>query len=203
MSMRLREALLPILTLKVRFLSEEQLSRAFWEGNPRTAARYLYELRARGLVRRALILSHPEIALSGPLLTWKPGEPVPNFERASYACKKRWVSSPVRLPVWLATARAARIFGGTAGEVRLATATHDLHAGALYLRLRGRETGDLRLVREDFVRQEPGERLPDFVLADAHNCIHHAFEFGGAAKPERIQKLHSYAEYFAIPYELW
>jgi hypothetical protein len=198
-----REELLTMLTHKVRFFSDEQISRAFLDGNSLAARRYLYGLRARGLVRRALVLSHPELVLEAPLLTWKPHEPVPNFEAASYACKRRWTKPPGSLPVWLATPKAARLVGGYAGEIRLASTTHDLHVGTLYLLLQHRETRRLRLVREDFQRQERRERLPDFVLADAQNCVQFAFEFGGAAKPERIQKLHSYGERFSIPYELW
>src|SRR5690242_1036144 len=114
---RRSRVVLSTLTHYVRFLSEAQLAHTFWRGQEATAASYLRLLAKTGWVQRAVLLSHPEIDLHGPLLTWKPGEPAPPFSRLSYLCKRRWNRPPVQIPVWLATPKAGTLFGGSAGFV--------------------------------------------------------------------------------------
>jgi hypothetical protein len=202
------EALLRVLTHKVRFLTLSQIARTWWSGSgaPEASARqHLRRLAKTGYVERKELLLHPEITLLHPVFSWQPGEASPDCEVISYQCQERWSQPPRVVSVWIATRKAADLFGGFGGRIlRLDHATHDLHVGTIYCHFarHDQERADAWLPEEE-IAAEAGERTPDALLYDrAGNCFL-AVEFGGACKAPRVEKLHAFGERYRLAYELW
>ena len=88
---------------------------------------------------RTTVLARTLPVPESPLASWRPGDSAPDVGAVAYRCQDRWRRRPPRpCTVWVATERAARLFGGVRrGELRQpAQATHDLGVAAVWLRLR-------------------------------------------------------------------
>ena len=109
--------------------------------------------------------------------------------------------------VYLATRRAASIFGGKAdGRIKnLSQVTHDIHLGALYLKFR-REAPSLAagwVGEEIFAPSREHQKLPDAILYDGQGQPRMVIEFGGAYPTERVKAFHEDCAARGLPYELW
>lgn len=201
--------LLETLTLRVRVISVAQAARTFW-GNTaapeENASRRISSLERAGYVARFVLVCHPELGLESPTVTWKPGEPPPDFAAASYRLKTRWSEKPKPTPVVIATEAAANWLGGYGGRrPRPSEASHDLHVAALYLRMLRDAPGRARAWQSEAqllarVRHKGG-RLPDAMIVGSKEKT--VLEFGGAYSAAKLGAFHRYCAERGLPYEVW
>ena len=202
------EAILRTLTHRVRMLSLEQIARTWWsdsDASRETARRRLRHLASAGLLERVEILTHPILALDGPLFFWTEGGEPPDSGALSYRLKVRWTESPEATSVYLATRRAANEFGGFGGPIKARyQATHDLHVSEVFLRL----TEDHPEVESFWTAEEqlPNRRNdfnPDAEIRDPTGATTLVVEFGGAYEVDRVEHIHASCEGRGVPYQIW
>lgn len=201
--------ILEILALRVRVLSVAQLARTFWSDaeHPHQAAiRRLVTLEAGGWIERLVILAHPEIELAAPVITWRPGEPLPEFGRVAYQLKSRWTQPPQETAVAIASKSAGTWLGGRGGRPpRRSEATHDLHLGTVFLRLmRDQPARAARWVSEaslQSVGRGRNEKLPDALLRLRAGTT--AIELGGAYSKTKLSEFHAHCVREKYAYEIW
>lgn len=200
--------LVETLTLRVRLISPDQAARTWWTSTatgPRLARRRLDSLAAAGFLRRMVVHAHPELELVRPIAVWSPGEPAPAFGGIAYRLQKRWKQPIVQSVVFVATPRAARLFGGRApGLKRPLQATHDLHMTTVYLKVLAERPGvAAEWMSEDILApMRRGEKLPDaLVVRFGKPAL--VVEFGGAYDAERVERVHKDCVQRHLPYELW
>lgn len=195
------------LTHHVRAMTLPQITRTWWkESKPETARTRLSILEGEDLVQTKRLLAHPELELSAPVLTWKPGDGDPDFGAGSYQLKSRWSQHPVMTLCVSATATAARLFAGHGGRLpREVERTHDIHMAAVYLLYRAHDPASLdSWTFEERLRRERGhaEMLPDVVLRP-RTGQQRAIEFGGAYSKAKLLAFHAYCKERNLPYEVW
>ncbi len=198
------------LALKIRLLSFDEILRSWWPASKSAttnARRRLTELVHDGLLVRERAYARPRLPLEIPISRWKPGEPAPDYGKLSWTVKRRWTEPPREVTVYLASRRAAAIFGGKAnGKIKnLSQATHDIHLGALYLKLcREAPTIAAGWIGEDILAPtREHQKLPDAILHDRDGRPRLVVEFGGAYPAERLQAFHEDCAARELPYELW
>ncbi len=195
------------LTHDVRALTLNQIARTWWNNSfsGRAAARYrLARLVERKLVQIMTVVTHPELPISEPVCVWAPGDSEPEFGKIAYLLQRRWTKAVERLPVYVATQRAARLMGGFGGRLKQPLqATHDLHVAAVFLlRRKQHGKGAFGWLLEDVIAHERrGEKLPDAVIRDGKSEL--VIEFGGAYRKERVRKVHEDCAERGLPYEIW
>lgn len=195
---------------KIRMLSFELILREWWppsESAKTNARRRLSELVQAGLLVRERAFARPLLPLAEPVFRWKPGNDAPAFGELSWTMQKRWTEPAREIAVYLATRRAASIFGGKAdGRIKnLSQVTHDIHLGALYLKFR-REAPSLAagwVGEEIFAPSREHQKLPDAILYDGQGQPRMVIEFGGAYPTERVKAFHEDCAARGLPYELW
>jgi hypothetical protein len=198
------------LAAKIRMLSFDQIRREWWPesaSSERNARRRLSELVEAGLLVRQRVAARPLLPLDAPAFRWKPGADAPEYSSLSWRLQKRWVEPEREVTAYLATRRAAAIFGGRSdGRMKnAAQATHDLHVGGLYLKLR-KSSPKLAAgwIGEDVLAPtRADQKLPDAVLHDGEGKPRLVMEFGGAYPPERVEAFHEDCAVRGLPYELW
>jgi hypothetical protein len=206
-----REAeILDALTLRVRVLSIDQLARTWWSGSPHQTAharRAVRALERDGLVRRSMLVAHPELLLTKPVISWSPGDMPPQLSAASRALKARWSQPPQLTTVVLATPAAANFFGGFARtDPKRAEQTHDLHVSTMFLHWMRLHPGLVHdWVSEAWIHQSrpdsAGERLPDAMVR--RGTDHRVMEFGGAYGTPKLEEFHAFCARRRLPYEIW
>ncbi len=198
------------LASKIPMLAFAQILGGWWpesKSAPTNARRRLSELVEAKLVVRERALARPLLVLAGPVFRWKPGEEAPAFGELSWRLQKRWTEPPREVMVYLATRRAASIFGGRAdGRItNPAQATHDIHLGELYLKLT-REAPTLAAgwIGEDILAPtREHQKLPDAILHDREGRPRLVMEFGGSYPTERVKAFHEDCAARELPYEIW
>jgi hypothetical protein len=209
MTTRERE-LVSALASKIRLLSFDEILRSWWppsKSASTNARRRLSELVNVGLLVRERAYARPRLPLEQPIFRWKPGEEPPDFGKLAWSVKSRWTEPPRDVTVYLATRRAAAIFGGRAdGKIKNPSqATHDIHLGALYLKL----MKDSPTIAAGWIGEEilaptrEHQKLPDAILHDREGRPRLVIEFGGAYPADRLQAFHEDCAERALPYELW
>lgn len=204
------------LASKIRMLSFEQIRREWWpdsDAADRNARRRLSELVEAGLLTRERVAAKPLLDITEPVFRWKPNvgdgpsEPAPDFASLAWQLQKRWTEPEREVTAYLASRRAASIFGGWAnGRIKNpGQATHDFHVGAVYLKLiRTAPTLAAGWIGEEILSPtRQGQKLPDAILYDREGRPRLVVEFGGAYPAERVQSFHEDCEARALPYELW
>jgi len=198
------------LASKIKMLSFEQIVREWWPPSPaaeRNARRRLTELIDLGLLVRERVRARPLLSLETAIFRWRPGDAAPEFAPLSWQLQKRWTEPPREVTAYIATARAAAIFGGRAdGRVKNpAQATHDIHLSALYLKLkRTAPTLAAGWIGEDILAPtREHQKLPDAILHDREGQPRLVVEFGGAYPTERVQAFHEDCAARGLPYEIW
>lgn len=208
LSLRDRQ-LLETLTLRIRLVSVAQAARSFWghttapEDNAR---RRIAALREAGYVSQLTILSHPELELAVPVLTWQPGVPPPDFGTIAYHLKSRWTERPNPTSVVIATTASANWLGGWGGRhPRPSEGTHDLHVAAVFLRMLRDAPARARLWQSEAQllasRRRRGGRLPDAMIVGPREKI--VIEFGGAYSKRKLAEFHNHCATRRLPYEVW
>ena len=130
----------------------------------------------------------------------------------SYQLRKRWTEPVVPTTCYVATKKAARLYGGFSGGSRRDgllrhpfQATHDVHVSAIYLRLLKTEPdAAMRWIPEEKLElQNHGGKLFDAVIVNASGVPDRVVEFGGGYRVTRVKILHGECARKALPYELW
>jgi hypothetical protein len=209
MTPRERE-IITALSSKIRMLSFEDIVRRWWppsKSAPTNARRRLSELIDDRLLARDRAFARPRLPLTEPVFRWKPGEEAPAFGELSWKLQSRWTEEPREVTVYLATRRAAAIFGGKAdGRIKNPSqTTHDIHLGALYLKLcQEAPTIAAGWIGEGVLAStRERQKLPDAILHDREGRPRLVIEFGGAYPADRLQAFHEDCARRGLPYELW
>lgn len=202
-------SILTALTAKVPFLTLEQGARTWWDASPSgqdQAKGVLRNLVGKRFLWTGLIEAHPEIPIEAPLFAWHPGGEEPAYARIARTARRRFPARDSTVRVFLATSAAAKVFGGTAGKLKPASTTHDLHLGAVYLRLlRTDPTRADRWVSEATLAPDRADQfLPDAALVAEDGSLELVIEMVGSSYPaERLRRIHLDCEGREVPYELW
>lgn len=201
--------LLDTLTVRVRVLTLAQIARTWWPqtADPKRQCRErLVRLEAAGWVTLFHATARPELALSGPVATWKQASEQPDMDAVSYALKVRW-QQPARVQSMLtATDQAGKFFGGHGGrKPRASEATHDLHLASIYLKLRSENAklastwrSEARLAKE---RTDGVGKVPDAMVIDRGQ--RRVIEFGGSYHAPKLREFHTYCAQRNWAYEIW
>ncbi|MBS0261572.1 MAG: hypothetical protein JSS02_06400 [Planctomycetes bacterium] len=122
--------------------------------------------------------------------------------------QKRWQFPARQTTIFVATARAAGMFGGhSKGALRRQfQAGHDLGVTQVYVCISRYNPSLLRWwIGEDClapVRRR--QKLPDAVLSCSPDMLPYlVLEFGGAYDKTRVQDFHEDCEARGLPYEIW
>lgn len=198
------------LSAKVRLLSFEDIVRRWWPASKSAetnARRRLAAMVEDKLLVREPAAARPRLPLTEPVFRWKPGDEAPAFGELAWKLKSRWTEPPREITVYLATRRAAAIYGGRAdGRIKNhSQTTHDVHLGALYLKL-CQEAPKLAAgwIGEGVLApSRERQKLPDAILHDREGRPRLVIEFGGAYPAFRLQAFHEDCALRGLPYELW
>jgi hypothetical protein len=151
-------------------------------------------------------MAHPEIRFTAPLLDWHPGNRMqPDFERISYAARKRWSKPPARTTIVTATKKANRLTGGTAGgrPIRRDEVSHDTGVASLYLWcLQGSPKMARDWVHESKIvaeREGQNDNIPDAVIRDSSRQT--AVEVVGSYSAAKLAAIHD--AHKRGHYQLW
>lgn len=203
------EELLPVLSLRSRVASTRQIAR-LWNQAPISGPVILRlkRLRTMGLLgeARATAIELPE--LLGPLVSWSPGEWVPEFGAVAWILRKRWQCEPAPVVLYYATTRCAQLYGGRRSGFPSCAAhiSHDLGVTEMFLAIK-RDAPHLLKLWVDENRLAPyrrGQKLPDAVLADSPSSVPlRVLEFGGRYGKTRLRDFHDDCEERGLPYEIW
>lgn len=200
--------LLDALVHRIRVLSLPQVARTWWPaGRQNEAHRRLQVLSKAGLVHLFRALSHPEIPMCRPAVSWRPNEPPPNFGAVSYRLKARWNRPPLSTLCVIATKKAGRSMGGSGGRFpRESEQTHDLHMAAVFLLHRNSSPENTSYWKSEarILWERSGskkEKLPDAILdlPEGPRIV----EFGGAYSKQKLERFHDYCESIETAYEVW
>ena len=196
------------LTRRVRVLSLTQISAIWWAaaGSHRVTRRRLRRLVSGDLVVRTTVNAVPIQPVYRPLFEWREGNREPNPRHVSADARTRWNKAPVPTEVYLASRRAASLFGSTAGHLpRVEQIDHDLLLAEVYvLYRRYRPAESERWIGED-TRPKAGFRIkdPDAFLISREGQTTRVIESAGAYSPRQIESFHQHCLEQSLPYELW
>ncbi len=204
--------ILEMLTWSVRCITLEQLQSIL-------TARLSQNVSAAHGVRRLLqsqqiettpaVITVAEVA--SPLLTWRPGQDAPRYQKLAWPLEKRWKSvQPRRATLCWATEKGARRTAGIAGfSCRSVQMDHDLGTSAAYTRLwHTSPTVASGWIGEDILRRDyaPRERwlrkIPDAAIY-REGRVQLVIEFGGQYSVERLRRFHEHCRDHRLPYQLW
>lgn len=197
------------LTVKVRMLTVHQIAELWWPAGRYqvvNARRRMFRLAQAKLVLQYRINVHPRIPLIGPVVDWKPGNASPEFAAVSTTLKNRWTLAAEPTTVFLASKRAANLFGTYAGPLKDAVqATHDVHLSDIYLWYQRHKPWFCESwVGEDaFKKAGTGIKDPDAFLVRPDGQISRVIDFGGKYSSQRVKEFHNHCAGRDLPYELW
>ncbi len=203
--------ILSALTLKVRLFSLDQMADAWWTATRSgrdNARKRMSALVRLGLLVRVHPLARPLSDLHAPLVRWAPKEKAPDFTALAWLLESRNNTAPCRTTCYIASRRAASLFGGAAqGELKHDyQATHDLGLAAVYLHFRRHlPERESKWIGEDLLRPHyRRKKLPDAVLAVAPSAAPElVIEFGGAYDRRRLDAFHRDCANKQLAYEIW
>ena len=146
--------------------------------------------------------------MPGPVLSWRPGDPDPEFGAVAYRLQARWTEPPKDTAMVIATLQAAKRMAGHGGRrPRPAETTHDIHLAQIYLRLLQANDKRARLWVSEAARAGRGGRrgrsakLPDVLIGRPGKFL--ALEFGGEYDKARLREFHAHCQQLELPYEVW
>ena len=141
-----------------------------------------------------------------PLFRWKPGAQEPDAERISRQTQTRW-SQPARpMAVYVASPRAACLFGSTArGLPPVEHRNHDLWLASVYVRYRTMYPRLADLWVGEHALPKAGYRVkdPDAFLRDKDGRVLCVIESTGRYSEAQIESFHEHCAEYDLPYELW
>jgi hypothetical protein len=193
---RADEAIVDVLSRRVRVLSIEQVARTWCpeSGKPCQRARNLVAaLSRRGLVTSVTLLARPEITPTEPLAIWQPGLSEPDFGAVAWKLQsRRRRQAAVTTPCVIAASKR---------PPRETEVTHDLHLAAVFLLMcQELPTRAASWTFEDDLA-DSGQRLPDALVTDGKSKT--VIECGGEYGRERLEDDHRFFARKGYGYEIW
>lgn len=197
------------MTRYVRILTRGQIAR-FWfkeSSNPEVAAaKRLRVLEEIGLLVSRVLPCRPELVLTSPACCWSPGDSEPPLRRLARELARRWTSMAVPTALFVATRRAAQLFGGNAGrEPRPSEISHDVTLSGIYLRHleTDRDAAGSWISEAGLSKLGYGKRtrLPDAMIERHGRRV--AIELVGEYSLEKLVSFHAFCEEEELAYELW
>lgn len=203
--------LLETLGRKVRMLALEQIASTWWpdsRGSVTQARRRMLQLCEAGSLDRYDVLAHGFLELTKPVITWNMGDPPPDFGAVAWQLNHRWPPvAPRRTVLFMATERTCNLYGGplTPRRPKPGQVTHDLHVGALYLRLLQADPVSAEAWVGEDTRPKSGFGLkdPDAILEYRDGRPSLVVEFGGRYDRGRVEDFHRDCKKRNRAYELW
>ncbi|TWU58962.1 hypothetical protein Poly51_17430 [Rubripirellula tenax] len=143
-----------------------------------------------------------------PVASWKPKTPAPDFGAVAWKLQSRWTAGVVKTPVYTATSKSSKMFGGRGGKrLKLSFhATHDLGVSQMFLNLRRNDADKAAtwIGEDDLAPFRYRQKLPDAVLAKAPDQRPRlVLEFGGSYDKQRVEAFHRDCQKRHLPYEIW
>ena len=204
--------ILDCLANRVRLLTTDQLSRAFFDGDDRYAKRRSNVLLKAGLLKVSSLVARISPPLDHPLYCWRPGMETPNYNHFSVLLRRRWGRQPSReASIFILGKNANNLVGGRyLGRIKNALQIgHDLALSEVFLHYLRVEP---ELTRSWFVEDRinkstlPSKRgiaIPDAMLVDRSGKPIRAIELGGVYSVKRLRTLHQTFSNWGLSYELW
>ncbi|MFT4556160.1 MAG: hypothetical protein ACI92S_001500 [Planctomycetaceae bacterium] len=200
--------LLEALTLRIRVLSIDQISRTWWpdSATAETANRRVRQLVDAGYLSRVSLMAHPETPVHEAVCVWTQDDVVPDFGAVAWRLNSRWLEPLINTDCVIATRFAGRFFGGYGGrKPRRAETTHDLHLSAVFLQMRTNQPRRSASWSSEEERKKAaghGEKLPDAIVSDG-KCKT-AIELGGKSYDrEKLEGFHKFCVEQNLSYEIW
>jgi len=202
--------ILSVLTNRLRVLSVKQVARTWFShtANPvRQARKRVRRLVVAGYLKYETVMAHKPLDVSGPKLSWRPGDPKPDLGKLAYQFKRRWRESIRPIDIVRASDAAHRTFGGyvRSGPLRISETSHELSLAEVYLWYRHHRPEQAKRWKPECELQATGNRhnshLPDAVIPAGAGKRDLLIEFGGAYRKHKLLRLHE--AYQLEAYELW
>lgn len=199
--------ILRALTISVRLFSQGQIAEFWFEGDKANARRRLRQLVDGDLAARITVRAKPLPPMETPVITWRPGDPVPNVGQAANTLCHRWTGRcPRTVTAYVATEKAGQMFGvHTNGELKKpAQAGHDIGVAQIWLQLAASLPAWANAWRGEDVMSHTrrGEKLPDgFIVRD--NKVVCVMEYGGSYGKSRVREFHDDCSQRSLPYQIW
>lgn len=203
--------LLMMLCGSVRMASLDQIARACWGASKyhvTACRRRLAQLNKHGMIAATQAVILDVTILQQPLMTWRPGERMPNLAGVAWNLHRRWMAGYRPATIYYSTMAAARRFGGgRSGRIkRPFQVAHDIGVTEMYLAVRCLRPRLLSLwIGEDrLAPYRRRQKLPDAILATgpaAKPLL--ILEFGGRYDKRRLIAFHEDAAERGVPYEIW
>lgn len=196
------------LAIRLRLIAISQVVRLWWptQSTQRNARHRLRQLVEAGLLLRYIINAHPLLESQRPLAAWNPGQQLPNCRAVSGQSRSRWKHGAVPTEVYVASKKAAHLFGGDSyGLPALEHRDHDLLLADAYLAYRGQRPAEAaNWIGEDFL-PKAGFRIkdPDAFLIDRTGRPTRVIESAGRYSTKQIASFHEHCQDLSLPYELW
>lgn len=208
--MRLRDQdILDTLTAKIRLCTFAQFRRAWFPAaSERTADKVLKRLIRAGYIKRFRLNAHPVFSVSGPVHRWRPGDPVPDFEKVAWQLQKRWTKTDVPTIVYVASPFTANLFGTFAGRPpEVLSASHDLGLSEVYFHYREHRPHEAARWRNELSlekrRHGHGIKDPDAFIFGPNRIVERVVEHGGRYDAKRVASFHWFCREREYAHELW
>lgn len=206
-----RSDIVPALS-SVRLMAELTIA-TVWFSEARNglklARRYLGRQEALGFASQTSVVAYPfSPVATGPLFSWPQCQDLPADE-LSYELSKRRRKPPHRFRAYIATEKAADMFGGHGGALkRPLQSNHDLLVGCIWAHLYLFDRESTRnWVGEDALRWHRRAKRPDAVIYEEEEGQMRPrliVESGGVGySPDRIREHFQWAVERNIPWTLW
>jgi hypothetical protein len=194
------------LTCRVRVLSFAQIAEGWPSVRQSDIRSWLVRIVDAGLLQRHVWNLQLPPADTIPLFTWKLGTALPDFSRLTDQVRSRWKQDIQPCEVLVATTKAAKLFGSSAGRIPpVHHRNHDLLLGAALVHYR-RWLPELaaRWRGEDAMPMaEKGVKNPDAFLVDEEERPRRVIESAGRYSREQLEDFHQYCVESQLSYELW
>jgi len=193
-----------------RCLSSNLAALYFWpdeDRDLRNAVRRLRALEGAGWIQSRAAFAKRLPRLVAPVVTWMPGQSMPEFGSISYHLKNRSLGSAETTRIYITTRLAAKRYGGSADRwPRVSETTHDLGLAQVYLELQETDSqramgwiSEASIVSKGTVR---GEKLPDAMVREQSGELT-VIEFGGEYSKPKLTAFHQDCARKTRRYELW
>lgn len=198
--------LLETLTSRVRVLTLAQIADLVGTTAGDDAQALAAALEAQGLIERRVVLARPMLRCTAPLVSWRPGDELPEFGKTAYQLKSRWREPVEPTEIVQASRLAARRSGSAFGGrwPRASETTHDVSLAEVFLWHRQHLPEDAACWVPEAQLYAEGwglhGRLPDAVIRRGGIEIR-IVEFGGSYGKRKLTAFH--AEMQFLPYEIW
>ncbi|MBI1315077.1 hypothetical protein GC176_27615 [bacterium] len=201
-------AIVETLTSRVRVLSLAQITTLWWsaDGSGRVVRRRLRRLIDGGLLVSTTINSIPFPQVERPLIDWHPGDRDPDCEQVAACARSRFDCATRPTEVYLASRRAANLFGSTSGRLpRFDHINQNLllsEVYVLYSRCRPQDAA-LWVGGESLARCSDRIQTPDACLVSSEGQTTRLIESAGVREPQQLERFHEHCLERNLPYELW